>query len=354
MNSKLKFLILSLAAIFLAGCTLTPNSTQTTNRPDGGVWRSADAGKTFVQANDLLATKGKVLSLVTLNVAKLIIDPQDTNTIYAATEANGLFYSLDGGVSWQQFKNLNAGYIRDVAVDSNNKCVIYAVTANKLLKTENCGRDWNNIYYHQKNQVILNTIVADPKNNSTLYIGTSEGDILKSADAGLTWLAIFRAKSDKIMDIIVDPYESQTLYAGAARTGIFKSLDGGKSWNSLGEGLKSYTGSQGYKKLIYDPATVSGLIFISKFGMLRSIDGGKSWKVIDLLPANKTAAILAVAVNPENSAEIFYATASTLVATIDSGLKWSSTKLPYNHLTTGIYINPSNPKVMYLTTELPQ
>jgi len=94
------------------------------------------------------------------------------------------------------------------------------------------------------------------------------------------------------------------------------------------------------------------LIFISKFGMLKSADGGATWKVVELLPASKTTGILAVAVNPLNSSEFYYATASTLIKTTDGGSKWSSQKLPYGRLTTDIKINHINPEIIYLSTQL--
>jgi photosystem II stability/assembly factor-like uncharacterized protein len=292
--------------------------------------------------------------LATLNIVKVILDPEDPLTLYAASEANGLFYSLDGGNSWQVFSNFNTGHIRDVVVDYHNKCIVYAVTANKLFKTANCGRDWNNVYYHQKNQVILTALDIDSVTSTTLYLGTSEGEILKSIDGGNSWLTIHRLQGDKIIDIIIDPNNSKIIYVGTGRNGILKTKDAGKTWNSLTEGLKPYSGSQNYLQLIYDPATPNGLVYVSKAGLLHTVDGGSTWQSVTLLPSNKTTTILAVAVNPQNSAEFYYTTASTLVKTVDGGIKWSSVKLPYNRYTTGIIISPVNPNIIYLTTRAAQ
>jgi photosystem II stability/assembly factor-like uncharacterized protein len=341
-----------IATILFSGCTIVPAGSKTATKIDGGIWRSSDSGKTFLQVNDVLATRGKVLTMSNADINSLAFDPQDPLIMYAASAANGIFYSNDGGNSWQQFKDLKQGAFNDLAVDSQNKCVIYATTANKLFKSENCGRDWNNIYYHQKSQVILTTLALDSKSPTVLYLGTSEGEILKSTDGGRAWQTAYRVQSDKIMDIIIDPYDSKIVYFGSGARGLYKSVNAGVSWDSLGEGIKSYAGSQQYRKLIYDPATANSLIFISKFGMLKTMDGGNTWKIIDLLPSNKTTNILAVAVNPANSNEFYYVTATTLVKTIDGGVKWSSQQLPYNRLTTDIKINPVNPAIMYLTTQM--
>lgn len=350
---KFKVIILAMLAILTAGCTLTSSTKSSGPRYDGGIWRSIDGGNIFSQTNDVLATKGKTATLSNININKLAFDPQSSNTVYAATAANGLFYSGDSGLSWQQFGLLNKGNIIDVAVSYQNKCVVYAVMDNKIYKTENCGRDITNIYYHQKPQVYLTTIAIDPNNPAIIYTGTTEGEILKSLDAGLTWTTIVREKNDRIMDIIIDPYESRILYVGTARNGILKSLDGGLNWESLGDGLKSYTGSHEYRQLIYLPATRNGLILVSKFGLLKTFDGGNNWQIVELLPSHKTTNILAIAVNPENSDEIYYATAVSLVKTIDGGLKWSSKQLPIKQRSvSGLFVDPSEPLKVYLTSKV--
>lgn len=344
-----KIFFLATAALSLSGCSLATSST-TTAKLDGGVWRSGDSGKTFIQINDVLSTKGKILSMNNADINSLAFDPQDPTTIYAASAANGIFYTNDSGASWQQFEDLKQGAVSDILVDAQDKCAVYATMSNKLFKTENCGRDWNNIYFHQKSQVALTALAGDAKSPAVLYLGTSEGEILKSADGGHSWQTVYRVAGGKIMDIIVDPYESKIIYAGTAKKGLYKSSDAGANWNSLGAGLESYSGSHEYRKLIYDPATPNALIFSSKFGLLRTIDGGNTWKIIELLPAHKTTNILAVGVNPLNSAEFYYVTASTLVKTADAGVKWSSLALPYNRLTTDIKINPAAGSIVYLAT----
>lgn len=355
MNNNLKIILFVALAVLLSGCSLLPTgSSQTAIKYDGGVWRSNDGGKIFAQANDVLATKGKSQTLANININKLAIDPQDGQSIYLATESAGLVYSLDGGNSWQQFSTLNKGDIRSVAVDPLNKCIFYALAGNKLFKSENCGRDIVNIYYHQKSQVILTAIAVNPKTPSIIYLGTSEGEVLKSLDGGHAWATVVRESSDRIMDLIVDPYDPNIIYAGTAKSGILKSVDGGLSWNDLGMGLKSYTGSHQYRQLVYDSAVKNSLILVSKFGLLRTFDGGGSWRVVELLPAHKTVNILALAVNPIDSNEFYYATASSLVKTTDGGTKWSSKQLPFKRTITGIYLNPENASQVFLTTKSEQ
>ncbi len=352
--TKLKILILAVLALAVSGCTLLPTANTSKVAPaDGGVWRSVDAGGTFTQAGDVLATKGKVSTLNNLSILKLVFDPSDANTIYALTTAYGLVYTLDGGNSWSQFKALNQGAVSGVAVSSANKCLIDVLAGNKLYQTVNCGRDFTNIYYHQKAIVNLTAIALDPKTPNIVYLGTSEGEILKSTDGGQAWVTVMREANNSIMDIIIDNVDQQVVYVGTSKSGIFKSIDAGKTWNNLGAGLASYVGSHEYKRLIADPATPNGLIFISKFGLLHTSDGGSTWQVVELLPDAKKLAITAVGVNPKNSLEFYYTTATTLVKTTDGGQKWSSKKLPFSTRTAnGIFVSPANPNIVFLSTEL--
>jgi photosystem II stability/assembly factor-like uncharacterized protein len=346
-TKSLKLLLLLILSVLLSGCLPGGGGT---SKIDGGVWRSEDGAKTLFQSNDILTTKGKIADISNLSVNRLTLDPQDTQSVYLATENNGIIYSLDGGTSWQQFKILNKGNVRDVKVDPKNKCIIYAISENKLFKSSNCGRDFSNAYFHQKADVAITALAIDSYNPKRVYIGTADGEILLSADEGNSWSAIFR--EDAVVDIVIDPYDTRIIYVGTQKKGIFKTTDSGVNWSSLGEGLKSYTGSHQYRRLIYDTASVDSLILISKFGMLKTENGGQSWKIIDLLPAHKTIDILATAVNPKNSNELYYVTANTLVKTTDGGATWSSRQLPYNRQTNDIVINPEKSEIVYFATAI--
>ena len=95
----LKFTLFLLLPILLSGCL--PGSGSGGSAIDGGVWRSNDGGKILTQTNDILTVKGKVADIANVNINQMTFDPQDSQTIYLATESNGIIYSLDGGASWQ-------------------------------------------------------------------------------------------------------------------------------------------------------------------------------------------------------------------------------------------------------------
>ncbi len=351
MNHKRIVMILLLAGLLaLGGCTVTgPSQSNST----GGIWRSTDSGRTFVQTVKVPAVDGKIITISNVEVTEIAIDPSDSQAIYLGTKSNGIIYSYDGGSSWRQFRDLNNGLVNFLTVDPKNKCVLYAALSNKLYKSIDCGRTWQNPYYHQKPDVYLTAMALNRNDPNNILMGDSSGELLKSTNGGQSWKTVLRTKSGSILDIVVDPNDSPTVYIGTQKDGLYKSTDNGDNWAGLGEGLKSYSGTHEYKKLIADPATEGGLIFISKYGMLRSTSGGVNWEVVNLLPVSQAALIYAVSVNPKNSKEIYYATQNSLVKSVDGGQTWSSIKLPYSRLTSDIAVNPTDTKIIYLGNNLP-
>ncbi|HPN81584.1 MAG TPA: YCF48-related protein [bacterium] len=353
MKSKNKFIGLAglgLTLVFIvSGCTIKlGGGSATAEKVDGGIWKSIDSAETWTQKVDVPLTGGKLASIANIDVAKIALDPQDHNTIYLATETEGIIYSYDGGNSWQKFRSLNREKIRTVAVDPVFKCTLYATTGNKLYKSNDCGRFWETPYFHQNNEVVLTTAVIDYVNREVLYLGTSDGEILKSLDGGKSWTTVNYIKGVVIMDIIIDPNNHNFVYAATDDKGIYRSSDSGATWESLAKRFKPFSSSNKYIGLVADKATDGGLIHVSRYGMLRSTDRGDSWQAIELLPAPKNTSIYALAVNPKDSNEIYYSTGSSLVKTKDGGQSWSSQELPFKRLCKAIAIDFQETNIVYL------
>ena len=66
-----------------------------------GFFKSADAGATWTAINNGLANLLQLRSTVTA----LLIDPSNSNVLYAATSGTGVFKSADGGASWSAFND---------------------------------------------------------------------------------------------------------------------------------------------------------------------------------------------------------------------------------------------------------
>ena len=138
-------------------------------------------------------------------VQALAIDPQNSNTLYAATN-NGISKSTDGAKTW--------------------------IAANLGLPTFS-----------------VNRLVIDPQNTSTLYASTVNG-IFKSTDSAANWNPMnsglptyANGKYIFINALAISPQEPSTLYVGMCcdAQGVFKTIDGGATWNAMALGLSGGT-----------------------------------------------------------------------------------------------------------------
>src|SRR5262249_38702206 len=131
-------------------------------------------------------------------VSALVIDPGNTNIIYAGSDSGGVFKSTNAGSNWTPINN---GLINPRAI----------------------------------------TLVINPKNASILYAGTFTfsdeiiGGVYKSTDGGNNWRRL--TLSFDIEVLAIDPVNPETIYAGTFMNGVYKSTDGGANWNAASAGL---------------------------------------------------------------------------------------------------------------------
>jgi photosystem II stability/assembly factor-like uncharacterized protein len=100
-----------------------------------GLFKSTDAGRTWkAQNTGLPSTDGRT------GVWSLAVDPENTQTVYAAANG-GLYRSQNGGNAWVQLRNTNlSDPIAVVAVDSLNPQTVYAATRLGVARSDDGGR----------------------------------------------------------------------------------------------------------------------------------------------------------------------------------------------------------------------
>lgn len=345
-RSRLTFVGIALCLFVLLGQGCFGGGTTTKKGPDGGVFKTSDRGTTWAQKRVLL--KGpKAVSLGNDVIVTLAMDPQDRNSVYAGTSGRGLIYSLDGGDSWQEATSAPKGKIESIAVDPKDKCVVYLTIKNKIYKTENCSRDWEEMFFDPKTDKTFTKITVDWFNSTIIYAGTSEGDIFKSTDAGLSWLVSKRANA-RVTDFEIDPQDSRTIYVGTYGDGIWKTMDSGNTWVRIRDQLKGFKNARRVSVLAIDPQDPELLYLISKYGILSSRDGGDSWTAVQLTSQPNTVDIMGFAVNARNSEEVQYVTKNTLMTSSDRGETWNSQRLPSVRNASAMLLDPEDGNTIFV------
>jgi photosystem II stability/assembly factor-like uncharacterized protein len=335
--------------LFGQGCLGTGTSTST--GPNGGVWKTTDRGQVWANKRALVQGSKVTAAAAALSIVDMAFDPQDSNTIYLATAESGLVYSLDAGDSWQVSKGLSTGKVNSVAVDPKNKCTVYASRANEIYKTETCGRDWTKIFFDPRTDKQFTQLLVDWFNPTSLYAGSSDGDIFKSQDGGLSWATLKRVDGSPVTDMAMDPRDSRLIYVATNGGGVMKTADGGASWTQISKQFgDEYRDARRATNVVIDPKAVNTLYVVSKYGIIKSADGGSTWKALSLTAPPGTIKISALAIDSNDNKKMVYTGPTTFTLTNDGGATWTAKKLPTTQAGSTLLIDPKNGDIMYLGT----
>lgn len=260
-----------------------------------GLFQSINGGQVWREIETLSSTI----------IVGLSISPnyQIDSTLAVTTYINGAHLSKNQGVTWQAINN---GLEEKQSLDSNTTDriarlfniafspnyrldnTIFSTSWSHFLKSESRGNQWKKIplFRHpwwnfsrdadHKNSLLRQFIIAISSNylrDSTVYLGTRQGEVFRSIDGGNKFTAIGRVPYG-IRSLSISPYSSQhqILFAGTEDS-IYKTIDGGKTWALSKQKIKKTT------NLAISPNyPVDGTVFAgTQEGLFVTRNQGKSW-----------------------------------------------------------------------------
>jgi photosystem II stability/assembly factor-like uncharacterized protein len=265
-----------------------------------GMYKSTDAGKTW-----------KKIGLdAAQHIARIVVHPQDPNTLwvavqgalYSPSQQRGIFKSTDGGQTWKNvlFTNDKTG-CAEISLDASNPRILYAAM------WEHGRRPW---------QVIS---------------GGAGSGLYKSTDGGQTWerlseglpkemgkmsIAVCRSNTQKVYALIESDSEKE---AG----GLFVSTDAGKTWSRITNDHRLIQRAWYYIELFVDPKN-EHTVYVLSAPFLRSLDGGKTWEDISSTHGDYHD----MWINPNNPNNYILADDGGASITFNFGKSWSSLDLP--------------------------
>lgn len=185
---------------------------------------------------------------------------------------------------------------------------------------------------------------------------TPDGGVYRSLDGALNWenKSFLLSVGDQISSIdgfnveflFLDPTDTKTLYVGTRERGVFVTWDGAESWRPIltdKGNIISFAVDQNYPCTLY--AANAKEIY-------KSIDCGRKWRPVFYEKRND-ATITKIIVDPEDSKRIFIGAAvgnkGEIIWSQDNGESWQVLHTNFKSPVQGIYINPKNFRIMYVT-----
>ena len=195
-------------------------------------------------------------------------------------------------------------------------------------------------------------IVPDPQDHAHLFLGTANGWIYESHNAGDSWtrLAQLGKRDDLVLDsIAVDPSNPKHVIVGAWVVdhhdgGIFISQDGGVTWTNQaelrGQMVLSLAESQTDPKMM-----VAGTLQ----GVFRSTDGGQRWTRISPEDSTEIHNVQSVAIDPRDPGIIYAGTWHLPWKTTDGGEHWANIKagIIEDSDVFSIIVDPEKPNTVF-------
>jgi len=245
--------------------------------PAGGVWKSIDAGSTWVPLADELPQIG---------VSGIAIDPTNSNIVYIATGDDdasdsysvGVFKSLDGGATWNQ-TGLNPSNspqeTNEIYINPNDTQMLWISTSNGIYKSTNGGTTWAN----KKSGNFLD-LKMKPGDPSTLYAATGSA-FYRSTNYGETFTQVSLPGSSERLVLDVTAANPNYVYVFGNNGGnvfIYRSSNSGASFSTRAASVSGFSAGQAWYDLALGVSSTNPEdVYIGCLNVWKSSNGGSSF-----------------------------------------------------------------------------
>jgi photosystem II stability/assembly factor-like uncharacterized protein len=293
--------------------------------------------------------------------------PGDPTTYYAGMPEGGVWKTTNAGTTWKPvFDDVRVASVGAVAVAPSNPDVVYVGTGDQsgwsftagkgVYKSVDAGESWTNVGLPASQYIP--SIAVDPRNADVVLVAAlgprmggrgaaatgavapapaTERGVYRSTDGGRTWTRVLPADgSSGASEVYIDYADSRIAYAllagafappgsaqpGTSGPGAYKSADGGITWQPLtarglpdGARISALTlacGTQGRR--LYAMAGTGGRGGAGR-GLYRSDDGGETWTLGSRQLASAGGRIYADPQRPD----VVYLMGTAIYRSLDAG-----------------------------------
>ena len=299
----------------------------------GGVWRTTDAGKTWVPISDTVPAP---------STGAIAVADSDPNVIYIGTGSDGarsnvstgrgVYRTTDAGKTWTFAGLYDVGQIGAVRIHPTNPDVVWVAANGDIFQVG----------------------------------GNAERGVFKTTDGGRTWKkTLFLSNQVGAMDVELQPGNPNVVYAwmsrierkpwtiisGSREGGFYRSTDAGETFTRIATGLPAeLIGKGNLAVTAASPNRIYALIEARPGGgFYRSDDAGQTW--MNLPSPQAQGAMIqrpfyytTIGADP-TSADVVYAGAESFFKSTDGGTTWTTLRTPHtdNH---DIWVSPKDGQIM--------
>lgn len=224
----------------------------------------------------------------------VLVDPTNSNIIYAESQNGGLGKSTNGGSSFRGAITGISGaepknWSTPVVMDPNNHNVLYYGT-NRVYRTVDGANSWRTIsppLTDPNSPALLGTvttIAVAPNNSAVIYAGTDDSNVWVTADTGKTWKKISAPLPVRwVTRVAVDPTNANIAYVtfsglkwNSPQPHVFRTPDMGQTWQDISANLPDAP----VNTIVVDPKFPNFLYVGSDIGAFYSSNAGQSWALL--------------------------------------------------------------------------
>ena len=273
----------------------------------GGVWKTENAGTTWTSLFDGQGS---------YSIGALGLDPSDPSRIWVGTGENhggrhlgfgdGIYLSEDGGQTWTKKGLENSERIGKIIVHPEDSNTVWVAAQGPVwspggergvYKTSDGGETWDLVLSSDNEYTGAGDLMIDPSNPDRLYAttwqrhrtvaayvgGGPESGLWRSEDGGENWTELKTGLPSGNMGkigIAISPMQPDVVYAAIEldlrEGGIWRSSDRGSSWTKMSDTVSGGTGPHYYQELYASPHHFDRIYLVSNTSQI-SNDGGKTF-----------------------------------------------------------------------------
>jgi photosystem II stability/assembly factor-like uncharacterized protein len=328
---------------------------------DGGIWKTTNAGTTWKPVFD-----GQPVA----SIGALAVAPSNPKVLYAGAgesdirsdlaSGNGVYKSTDGGETWHSTGLEKTRQIAKIVIDPANPETVYVGALGHaygpnpdrgVYKSTDGGETWKHVLFKGPELGVADLAIAaanprvlfaslwnahrPPWSTYAPIVGEGSG-LFRSEDAGETWQqctghGLPEGKWGRA-GVAVSP-DGTRVYAlvEAEKSGLYVSSDGGTTWSLANSDPRLTSRAWYFSRITVDPSDPD-TIYMPNIALMGSNDGGKTVHVVRGAPGGDDYHELWV--DPANGSRLLLGTDQGTSISLDRGLTWSTW---YNQPTAQLY-----------------